>query len=102
MEQGTYIIIFLISFLITARINYHNNSSKIQKLLLRWNRMCFHIHHWITFSVILFAFILGRYVNINVFYILIACVFGIIAESFLFKDVFSVTKSCKKIFKKTI
>ena len=41
MEQELYIIIFLISFLVTAKINYHNNSSKIQKLLLRWNKCVF-------------------------------------------------------------
>ena len=102
MVETYYIIIFAISFLITARINYHNNSAKIQKLLLRWNKMCFHIHHWITFGVILFAFVAGRYINIGLFNIVVAIIFGIIAEGFLFKDVFSVSKSCKKIFKNNI
>ena len=99
MIEIYYIIIFAISFLITARINYHNNSDKIQKLLLRWNRMCFHIHHWITFGVILFAFIAGHYINVGLFNIVVAIIVGIIAEGFLFEDVFSVSKSCKKIFK---
>ncbi len=95
-----YILIFAISFIITARVNYFNNKTKIQKMILRWNNMCFHIHHWITFSIILFAFISGRYLNLTSFYLIIAIIFGIIAESFLFKDVFNVKQTCKNIFKK--
>jgi hypothetical protein len=100
MMQMYYVLVFAISFLITAKINYHNNKTKIQKMILRWNNMCFHVHHWITFSVLLFAFASGRYLNITMFNVMIAIFFGIIAESFLFKDVFDVKKTCATIFKK--
>ena len=101
MMQMYYILLFSISFLLTAKINYFNNKSKIQKVILRWNDACFHIHHWITFTIILFAFISGRYLTDLWFNFIIAIIFGIIAESFLFKDVFDVKKTCGTIFKKT-
>ena len=59
MKDIHYFLFFLVSFLVTVWINYHNNSVKIQKLVLRWEEKCFHIHHWLTFSGILLAFVLG-------------------------------------------
>ena len=97
MKDIHYFLIFLVSFLITVWINYLNNSVKIQKLVLRWEEKCFHIHHWLTFSGILIAFVLGRYLNLAHFNIGVVILLGIIAEDFLFKDVFTICKPCEEL-----
>ena len=99
MKDEHYYLIFLFSFLVTVWINYYNNSVKIQKLILRWEGECFHIHHWLTFSGILCAFVLGRYLSHTHFKIGIVILLGIIAEDFLFKDVFSFCRPCDELLK---
>ena len=99
MKDLHYFLIFLVSFLVTVWINYHNNSVKIQKLVLRWEEKCFHIHHWLTFSGILLAFVLGRYLSLAHFNIGVVILLGIIAEDFLFKDVFSFCKPCEELLR---
>lgn len=97
--QLYYLLVFAISFLVTAKINFYNNNSKIQKLVLRWNNACFHVHHWITFTALLLALIAGRYLTMSAFNLLVVIIFGIISESFLFKDVFEIKKTCKQLLK---
>ena len=99
MVELYYLFIFVVSFAVTTWINYYNNSVKIQKLILRWEGKCFHIHHWFTFGCLLGALILGRHLKRNHYNILLVILMGIIAEDFLFKDVFIFCRPCKELLK---
>ena len=92
-----HIIIFTIVLLISIRINYYKKRGFKQELLLFWGpKSCFHIHHWITFGILAFVLILGKYVPMSIFYIILIVFFAIIVEDLLFKDVFNF--KCKYIF----
>jgi len=68
-------------------------SKKPQKLLLYWGWNTYHIHHWITFSLVILILLLGRYSNKTLFHILIGVSLGCIFEGFLFKDFLKIKTS---------
>ena len=90
------IILFtVISFIITYIINYLpkiKGCSKPQKLLLYWGNNIYHIHHWITFSLVILILLLGRTSNQMFFHIFIGISIGCIIEGFLFKDFLKIKK----------
>ena len=89
------IILLVISIIIGFKICYYLNylpqqndplKQKKQHLILTWNSQEYHIHHWITFSIIILLIIIGRYVSFYLLVILIGLSFGCILEGFLFND----------------
>lgn len=89
------IILLVISIIIGFKICYYLNylpqqndplKQKKQHLILTWNSQEYHIHHWITFSIIIMLIIIGRYLSFYLLVILIGLSFGCILEGFLFDD----------------
>ena len=91
MTTITLLTVFtIVGFLITYRVNYlpqqiKNNNSK-QHLVLTWNSKRYHLHHWLTFTLIIFIMFISRYSNFKLFIILVGLLLGAILEGFLFKD----------------
>ena len=85
-----YIYLFIITLIITVRINYYKKPGVKEKLLLFWGKKgCFHIHHWITFIILSGVFILGKYASSTIFYIIITIFIAISCEDLLFRDIFN-------------
>ena len=89
------IILLVISIIIGFKICYYLNylpqqndplKQKKQHLILTWNSQEYHIHHWITFSIIIMLIIIGRYLPFYLLVLLIGLSFGCILEGFLFND----------------
>ena len=81
----------LFGYKVCYLVNYQpqiNDPYKVKKqhLILTWNSQDYHIHHWITFSIIIVFIILGRYCPFYIFLIVIGLSFGCILEGFLFDD----------------
>ncbi len=88
------IIGFYISYLVhylPHSIEIHKKEKKYsKKLILTWNSKQYHIHHWITFSIVILLLLLGRYAHISIFYVFIGLSLGTIFEDFLFDNIFKI------------
>ena len=87
----TLILSSIIGYRVCYLINYKPQMSdpyklKKQHLILTWNSQEYHIHHWITFSIIVLLLILGRYCSIHIFLMVIGLSLGCVLEGFLFDD----------------
>ena len=89
------IVLLFISIIIGYIICYYLNylpqqndplKQKKQHLILTWNSQEYHIHHWITFSVIIVLIMIGRYSSFYLFLCIIGFSLGCILEGFLFSD----------------
>tara|TARA_B000000609_G_scaffold156482_1_gene149139 strand:+ start:135 stop:452 length:318 start_codon:yes stop_codon:yes gene_type:complete len=87
------IVGFIISYYVhyIPVVNDINNENK-KKLILFWNKKIYHIHHWITFSIVIFLILLGSCVSNAMLYIFIGLSLGTILEDFLFDDIFKIEK----------
>jgi hypothetical protein len=69
-----------------------------QELDLLIGNNCYHIHHWIYFTIIIIIIFIGKYINIFFFYSIIGILIGFILEDFLFiknMSIFKIKNSCK-------
>lgn len=84
-------ISIIIGYIICYYLNYLPQQNdllkqKKQHLILTWNSQSYHIHHWITFSIIILLIIIGRYSSFYLIIIIIGFSFGCALEGFLFDD----------------
>ncbi len=89
-----YGLMFLMSFLYNIKLNYIKKPTYIEELKLYWGNKCYHIHHWITFSIIITLILISMYAPRIISYMIIAFSLGSIAEDFLFHDIFILKESC--------
>ena len=82
------IIILLLSIIVGIIITYFVNykSKKVQKLILYWDKNKYHIHHWITYSVLIFFLLLGSFLPFSVLLVLIGLGIGCNIVSCFYKD----------------
>lgn len=89
------LVLLLIFTIIGYKICYYINylpqqndplKQKKQHLILTWNSSEYHIHHWITFSIIIMLLIIGRYSSFYLLILIIGLSSGCILEGFLFDD----------------
>ena len=85
----------LIGYTLAYFIHYlpHKNDKEkkyTKKLILTWNSKQYHIHHWITFSIIILLLLIGKYVPTPVLLVLIGLSLGTIFEDFLFDNIFKI------------
>ena len=85
------ILSIVIGYLLAYFINYlpqqkDININFLQKLELTWNSKKYHIHHWITFLIIILSMLIGRYTDFKSFSVLFGLLIGGILEGFLFDD----------------
>ena len=84
-------------FFLAYILNY--KSTKTQALLLIWNDKCFHMHHWITYGILLLAMLFIKYFPVEIDYIAIFFIVGLILEDFLYRDIFQIREKCSKMCK---
>ena len=103
---GAFILIgFLIAYFLNYKPNLNHKNIR-QELDLLLGNTCYHIHHWIFFSIIIILILIGRYVkNVYIIYLFVALFIGFILEDFLFtgkQSVFKIINTCKLKLKKYV
>lgn len=93
--KNSFAVIF--GFFLAYILNY--KSSKKQALMLIWNDNCFHIHHWISYGILLLAMLFVKFFPVDIDYIAIFFIVGLILEDFLYRDIFQVREKCSKMYK---
>lgn len=105
MKLGKTVVVsfffVIIGFLFAYKSNYVGNSttsnSTLQELVLFIDNECFHIHHYIWISFLIFALYLGKYLNKNIiFNIIVAFLVGCALEGFMFKDWMLIKNNCHR------
>ena len=86
---STNIIIFILSFLLILKINYYNNKNKTQKLILYLGKNCYHIHHWLLLTLLIYFMYVIRYIDLKYFEAINIIFLAFILEGLLFKDRFN-------------
>lgn len=93
------IIAILVGFILAYFCNYKvvRGGYKLQELVLLFKGACYHIHHYISCSIIILAILFGRYIkNDNVLFIIIGLLVGCSLEDGLFKDWYLIKNNCHK------
>ena len=91
-----YLIVFIIGLILAFKINY--TSTKKQELVLEFNNSCWHFHHWMIFSILIFIMILSNKIHIKYIYMLGIFLSGFILEGLMFSDFYIIKESCGKAF----
>lgn len=91
LEISVLIIFIIIGYKICYHINYLPQQGQLkdlkkQYLILTWNSQDYHIHHWISFTIIIIMLFIGRYTSRILFVGLIGLSVGCVLEGFLFDD----------------
>ena len=90
-----FLLLYFINFLPVKE--HKKKNTYILELYFFINNQCYHIHHWITLSVILIIiFLINIIDNIIILNIIIGLILGAILEDFLFKDEFKLKNNCFK------
>tara|TARA_B100001175_G_scaffold295925_1_gene284433 strand:+ start:288 stop:635 length:348 start_codon:yes stop_codon:yes gene_type:complete len=98
-----YIIAFsIIGFILSYYIHYlptinDINNENPKQLILFWNNKIYHVHHWITFSIIIIILYVGSTVQKNILNAMVGLCLGTIFEDFLFDDIFKIEKTLPDI-----
>jgi len=85
-------------FLIAYYINFKKTKGKhrLQELVLLMKKNCYHIHHFITFGVIIISMLLGKYISLKLLIIIIAFLIGLSLEDLMYKDWNLIKNNCHK------
>ena len=88
----------VVGFLIAYLIHYlpwkaekhieHSKRKNTKKLILTWNSVEYHIHHWVTFSFMTVLLLVGYYGGALLVFGCVGLAVGAVAEDFLFKGIF--------------
>lgn len=96
MKNNFYIygLFFVIALLLAIRVNYEKKKAYREELKLFWGKYCFHIHHWLTYSLFILLILIGRYNSDLMVYSTIAVLLAIILEDFLYGNIFDLREKC--------
>ena len=87
-----FILSYIIHYLPWEEENHKQIETKdkkySKKLILIWNLKQYHIHHWVTFSLICVFLLIGRFASNQLLYLLLGLSLGSILEDFLFDTIF--------------
>lgn len=89
------ILAFVLSLAFNLYLNYFKNADYKEELKLYWGDKCFHIHHWVFFTLFIGLLYLGRHMPNYGYVIFIAIFLGSIVEDFFYKDVFIFRENCE-------
>jgi hypothetical protein len=89
-----YAILFLVAFLLSIRVNYKKKRWYKEELKLYWGIYCYHLHHFITYSLFIGLILLGRYANSFITNCIIILLLGILIEDFMYGNVFKLREKC--------
>lgn len=101
MNSGNWVIGgvgAIVGFLIAYLIHYlpwkadkhieRSERKNTKKLILTWNSVEYHIHHWITFSLVTMLLLMGYYGGGMLVFGCVGLSTGAVVEDFLFKGIF--------------
>ena len=96
MKNNFYIygLFFIIALLLSIRVNYEKQKSYREELKLYWGKYCFHIHHWLTYTLFILLILIGRHNSDLMVYSTIAVLLAIILEDFLYGNIFDLREKC--------
>ena len=82
---------FLSGFLVFFVLHYIPSKQRNIKMELDLliKKRCYHIHHWITVVLILIMVYICRFCSNALYEIIIGLLLGILAEDFLFRNIFN-------------
>lgn len=87
-----YLVSFILGFGVTYFFHYSNSGKK--KLVLQWENSCYHIHHWITFLLLIvmihYVCNISPHTKLLMYYFF----FGVISEDLMFKNLFKIKSKC--------
>ena len=87
-----FIVSYIIHYLPWEEENHKQIETKdkkySKKLILIWDLKQYHIHHWVTFSLICVFLLIGRFASNQLLYLLLGLSLGTILEDFLFDTIF--------------
>ena len=87
-----FIVSYIIHYLPWEEENHKQIETKdkkySKKLILTWDLKQYHIHHWVTFSLICVFLLIGRFASNQLLYLLLGLSLGTILEDFLFDTIF--------------
>ena len=95
----TNILLFtLLGFIIAYYFNLKKGRKKqnLQELILLINKNCYHIHHFITFSILIIFMLIGKYISNKLLLIIISFLIGLSLEDLLYKDWNIIKNNCHK------
>lgn len=99
-SNNIYLIIYislLFGFILAYFVNYKKNKKNLQELILFINNNCYHIHHYIIYSLFILFILLGRFVKNNyIIYFIIFFMIGLSIEDLLFDDWYIIKNNCNK------
>jgi len=96
MKYLQYSIIFLFGLAIAYKNNF--KSSKKNELVLIWKDKCYHIHHWITYSIIIASLYTNLILDIKYIHIITFFLLGLVAEDLFYRDILDIREPCSKTF----
>lgn len=89
----SYVVAFLLGFGITYF--FHAGNSGKKKLVLQWDEYCYHIHHWITFLIVMgvlhYVCDISSHTKLLMYYFL----FGVVCEDLMFKNLLKIKSKCQ-------
>ena len=94
-----YILSYYYNYKYNSNNYYKKNNSayKLQELILIMNGECYHIHHFMSLSIIILSILLGKYIKNNyIIFSIICLLIGSSLEDFLFKDWYLIKNYCHK------
>jgi hypothetical protein len=94
MSLYIYLLLFIISLTLSIAINYNKAGNFKEELKLIWGNKCFHIHHWITYSIFIILILIGTTKNRIMIYSIITILLAIISEDFLYRNIFKLREKC--------
>jgi uncharacterized membrane protein len=91
-----YIIVFFFGLAIAYLNNYKEPTKN--ELLLIWKNKCYHIHHWITYSIFIAALYSHLFLNIKYVHVITIFLIGLVAEDLFYRDILKIREQCSKSF----
>ena len=90
----------LFIFFFGLAISFNSNYKKPEKneLLLIWKNKCYHLHHWITYGIIIISIYLHKILGAKYIHILTIFLLGVMSEDLFYRDILKIREPCWKSF----
>lgn len=90
----------LLIFFFGLAISFISNFEQPEKneLLLIWDNKCYHLHHWITYGIIIISIYLNKILGTKYIHILTIFLLGVMAEDLFYRDILKIREPCSKSF----
>lgn len=94
------LIVFIFAFLFMTYYNYFKpkDFNYKQKIILFWGEDCFHLHHWLSLTILIIIMVFSRYSSLYAFEIAVVILVAFILEGFMFGNFLNIFyKRCENL-----